>query len=156
MKATEIAVSHSDAAAPEKRGGRARARVPRAREADATAEANRDFAIKLLENMVVPTFVLGADCRVLIWNHACERLTGIPADKVVGTRDHWRGFYSAPRPCLADLVALDRLEDVNSLYTQHRPRDARRGLSAENWCVMPHSALISRSTPSRSTTNPAA
>ena len=56
---------------------------------------------------------------------------------MVGTRDHWRGFYSAPRPCLADLVALDRLEDVNSLYTQHRPRDARRGLSAENWCVMP-------------------
>ena len=38
-------------------------------------------------------------------NKACERLTGIEAAEVLGTQEHWRGFYDSPRPCLADLVA---------------------------------------------------
>jgi diguanylate cyclase (GGDEF)-like protein len=79
---------------------------------------------------------------VLIWNRACERLTGIRASEVIGTRDHWRGFYDVPRPCLADLVALDRMEELDTLYLRHDVRgNARQGLSAENWCVMPRVGL---------------
>ena len=63
------------------------------------------FAVTLMEHLVVPTFVLDADQRVIVWNRASERLTGIPAGDVIGTREHWRAFYDAPRPCLADLVA---------------------------------------------------
>ncbi|SEE01898.1 diguanylate cyclase (GGDEF) domain-containing protein [Rhizobiales bacterium GAS188] len=101
-------------------------------------QSDRGFAIKLMEHLVVPTFVLSPDCRVLIWNRACERLTGIPAAEVVGTSEHWRGFYDAPRPCLADLVALGRVREVDQLYAQHGATDAiHHGLSAENWCVMP-------------------
>lgn len=50
------------------------------------------FADKLLARMVVPAFVIDAHGRALIWNKACERLTGIPAAEVIGTSDHWRGF----------------------------------------------------------------
>jgi diguanylate cyclase (GGDEF)-like protein len=100
--------------------------------------SDRAFAIKLMEHLVVPTFVLSPDCRVLIWNRACERLTGIAAAEVIGTSEHWRGFYGAPRPCLADLVALGRVGEVKQLYAQHGATDAlHHGLSAENWCVMP-------------------
>ena len=82
-------------------------------------QSDRGFAIKLMEHLVVPTFVLSPDCRVLIWNRACERLAGIPAGDVIGTPEHWRGFYDTPRPCLADLVAQGRLREVDELYEQH-------------------------------------
>jgi serine phosphatase RsbU (regulator of sigma subunit) len=91
-----------------------------------------------MEHLVVPTFVLDAEQRVLIWNRACERLTGIPAAEVVGTRDHWRAFYEAPRPCLADLVATKGYEQIADLYTVFEdPAEPSFGVHAENWCWMP-------------------
>lgn len=102
------------------------------------ADLGQSFAVNLMQHLVVPTFVLDAECNVLIWNKACERLTGVPAAEVIGTREHWRAFYDSPRPCLADLVAQGRMEEVQALYFAH---DDSTGLSfgvhAENWCVMP-------------------
>lgn len=96
------------------------------------------FAITLMEHLVVPTFVLDAEQRVLIWNRACERLTGIPAAEVVGTRDHWRAFYETSRPCLADLVATKGYEQIADLYTVFEdPAEPSFGVHAENWCWMP-------------------
>ncbi len=100
-----------------------------------------DFSVRLMEQLVVPTFVIDAECRVIIWNRACERLTGIKAGEVLGTREHWRGFYDKPRPCLADLVAQGRTEEIDALYVahDHAAEDAAssQGRKAENWCVMP-------------------
>jgi len=100
-----------------------------------------DFSIRLMEQLIVPTFVLDAESRVIIWNRACERLTGIAARDVIGTRDHWRGFYDEPRPCLADLIAQGRTDEIDALYADHDGLGddtltvhERR---AENWCVMP-------------------
>lgn len=94
-----------------------------------------------MEHLVVPTFVLDADCRVIIWNKACERLTGVPAAELIGTRDHWRAFYDAPRPCLADLIAQGRTEEIDKLYADYDHADSEivsaHGRRAENWCVMP-------------------
>lgn len=96
------------------------------------------LAIRLMQHLVVPTFVLDAERRVTIWNHACERLTGIPAAEVIGTRNHWRGFYSEARPCLADLVVHDKYDKLSNLYTAHTCLgEYDFGLRAENWCVMP-------------------
>ncbi len=100
-----------------------------------------DFSVRLMEQLVVPTFVIDAGCRVIIWNRACERLTGIKAAEVIGTREHWRGFYDEPRPCLADLVALGRTGEIDALYVTHDhvggEAAAAHGRKAENWCVMP-------------------
>lgn len=104
-------------------------------------DSKLDFSVRLMEHLVVPTFVLDADCRVLIWNRACERLTGLKASAVIGTREHWRGFYDDPRPCLADLIAQGRTEEMDALYADHdhAGEDAitAHGRKAENWCVMP-------------------
>lgn len=98
----------------------------------------KTFAINLMEHLVVPTFVLDAERRVLIWNRACERLTGVSHSEVIGTSEHWRAFYDAPRPCLADLVATDNQEAIDSLYTVHADTtEPSFGVHAENWCVMP-------------------
>ena len=92
------------------------------------------LAVKLMQHLVVPTFVLDADGRVMIWNRACERLTGLQAADVVGTNEHWRGFYDAPRPCLADLVLQGASGEL--LYEELSVSDAG-ALKAENWCAMP-------------------
>ncbi|MBK8117893.1 MAG: sensor domain-containing diguanylate cyclase [Sulfuritalea sp.] len=91
-----------------------------------------------MQHMVVPTFVLDADSNVVIWNKACERLTGVPAAAVIGTQEHWRAFYESPRPCLADLIAQGRTEEVDALYVVHDdPSGLAFGIHAENWCLMP-------------------
>ncbi|KAF3999457.1 sensor domain-containing diguanylate cyclase [Glaciimonas immobilis] len=101
-------------------------------------EEDRSFAIRLMQHLVVPTFVLDPQCKVVIWNIACERLTGIAASEMIGTSNHWRGFYSAPRPCLADLIVHERTSDVNNLYIWNKNIEkVPNGLYAENWCVMP-------------------
>jgi serine phosphatase RsbU (regulator of sigma subunit) len=96
------------------------------------------FAVNLMQHMVVPTFVLDQECRVIIWNPACERLTGVPAVEIIGTRDHWKAFYAEPRLCLADIIVKGLSGELGSLYSYHaEPSENALGLKAENWCVMP-------------------
>ena len=102
------------------------------------ADMQHGFALKLMELLVVPTFVIDTHGKVIIWNRACERLTGVDAWEVLGTADHWKSFYHEQRPTLADLVIQGRGADVQSLYQQHaRRNDSDNGLRAENWCDMP-------------------
>jgi diguanylate cyclase (GGDEF)-like protein len=104
----------------------------------ASSSVVHNLAVRLMQHLVVATFVLDAERRVTIWNHACERLTGIPAAEVIGTRDHWRGFYDVPRHCLADLIALEQFDMLAELYAAHTTLgEFGVGLRAENWCVMP-------------------
>jgi diguanylate cyclase (GGDEF)-like protein len=95
------------------------------------------YAVRLMQHLVVPTFVLNPRRRVVIWNRACERLTGVAAAEVIGTTKHWRAFYEKERYCLADLVALGRSDKLGSLYPEHTIPDGGLGFSAKNWCVMP-------------------
>jgi diguanylate cyclase (GGDEF)-like protein/PAS domain S-box-containing protein len=100
--------------------------------------AAQTFAVQLMEHLVVPTFVLNAQGQVIIWNRACERLTGVPASEVIGTSNHWCGFYETHRPCLADVVLRGQSDQLHALYSQHvQIFPGEIGLSAENWCVMP-------------------
>lgn len=93
---------------------------------------------ELVRQLVDPTFVVGAGGCVLVWNRACELLTGMPAREVVGTRDHWRAFYDHPRPCLADLIFAGETERVRDLYAATDSSCAiYGGMHAENWCTMP-------------------
>lgn len=101
-------------------------------------DSSLTFAIRLMQDLVVPTFVLNAERRVIIWNKACERLTGVSASEVIGTSEHWRGFYNEPRYCLADTLALGQTDDLANLYVNHtQMTNTELGLRAENWCVMP-------------------
>ncbi len=101
-------------------------------------DEERSFAIKLMEHLVVPTFVIDKDSRVLVWNKACERLTGVEASAVLDTSDHWRAFYSEQRPCPADLLAKGDYGLISSLYSEWDGYEmSDLGISVENWCMMP-------------------
>ena len=92
----------------------------------------------LIQDLVVPTFVLGPDGHVIVWNRACEEMTGLPGFEVIGTSKHWKGFYLEERPCLADLV-LRGAEGVAALLysASGKHRANAKGMSAENWCDIP-------------------
>ncbi|HIJ82184.1 MAG TPA: DUF3365 domain-containing protein, partial [Desulfuromonadales bacterium] len=91
-----------------------------------------DFTENLLQNSTTPTFVIDAQHRVLIWNRALERLTGIRSQELVGTTEQWRPFYPSPRPCLADIVLDGLYEESAELYINlTRSRLIPDGLHAE-------------------------
>jgi PAS domain S-box-containing protein len=70
-----------------------------------------------IDSFPIPSFVIDNDHRITIWNRALAELSGIPADAVIGTRQHWRAFYRTERDCLADLLADNRIGDIEELYS---------------------------------------
>lgn len=64
----------------------------------------------------IPAFIIGKDHSVMYWNKALEELSGIQAEKIVGTRQHWKAFYRQERPCLADLVLSGDMQGISDWY----------------------------------------
>lgn len=92
----------------------------------------------LLQHMPVSAFVLNAQHQVIIWNKACEQLTGLEAAQIIGSNQHWRGFYTEKRPCLADLLLDSTLGDMDRLYEQASDFNSLSDIChTENWCLMP-------------------
>lgn len=95
---------------------------------------HKDYLENILHNLSSPTFIIDSDHIVLHWNKACEELTGLPAEKVIGTNTQWRGFYRMARPCLADTY-IDESE-IDELYISIKKTGCNgQFLHAENWCT---------------------
>ena len=75
----------------------------------------------MLKYTPIAQFAIGIDHKVKIWNRACEILTGIPAEKIVGTDDQWKVFYPKKRPILADLVVDQDYETFLEKYGTKNP-----------------------------------
>ena len=59
---------------------------------------------KIIDDIPAATFAIDTNHTITHWNEAMERMTGVPAKKAIGTRDHWYPFYDEQRPVLVDLV----------------------------------------------------
>ncbi len=70
----------------------------------------------LLDSTPIAQFAIDMDHRITHWNRALAKLSGIPAKKMVGTRDQWRPFYPQKRPVMADLIVDNNLVDLKNLY----------------------------------------
>lgn len=92
------------------------------------AQALRESEARLMQvlhNSPLPIFVIDDQHRVVLWNLACERVIGIPAAEMLGTRDAWRAFYAEPRPVMADLIVRGGDEGlVRALYGMQCTRSA--------------------------------
>lgn len=64
----------------------------------------------------IPKFVIDKDHNVIYWNRALEKYTNIPASKIIGTKMHWKAFYDSERPCMADFIVDERIEDIHRWY----------------------------------------
>ncbi|GAB4247306.1 PAS domain-containing protein [Deferrisoma sp.] len=108
--------------------------VTERRRAERALREAKDFGERLVASLAVAAFVQDPGGRVIAWNRAAERLTGVPADAVIGTAEAWRGFYPAPRPTLADLVREGREIEAGRWYPRWGPSPlAPQGLRAEGW-----------------------
>jgi PAS domain S-box-containing protein len=102
--------------------------------AERAAIEQKEQFMQLVENQSVATFLIDAEHRILHWNRACEALTGVKAEDVIGTTEAWRGFYPEARPCLANLV-LDKCENLAKNYysIEKRSELKENGWHAEAW-----------------------
>ncbi len=91
-----------------------------------------------LNSIGAATFVINLDSNVLLWNRACETLSGVSSSEVLNTNKHWMGFYDHQRPCLADMVLDDEWEEKANLYDHiELATSSSRGLVGRNWCQTP-------------------
>ena len=110
--------------------------IQRLMDSSGTTGADRAFSHQLMETLAIPVFVLDTTSRVMLWNRACERLTGVPAREIIGTRDHWRSFFEERRPTLADMLIEDRAGEAGRIQPRLGLADEQH-MSAESWCDMP-------------------
>lgn len=75
------------------------------------------FTAQIIQGSTIPTFVINRDHVVTHWNRALERLTGVPAEEMVGTSNHWKPFRGNRRPLMADVI-VDQLDEaeIHRLY----------------------------------------
>ncbi|MFA4875793.1 MAG: PAS domain S-box protein [Methanoregula sp.] len=85
----------------------------RAKEALKEKEA---FLNSIFHGSPVLQFVVDRNHKVVSWNRALEKYTGILAKEVINTGQHWKPFYPEPRPCLADLLVDDAVGSLPEWY----------------------------------------
>lgn len=74
--------------------------------------------LEIHEESNIPTFVINKDHVITHYNKALVKLTGIPAEKIIGTQDQWKAFYAHKRPVMADLLIDNATEeDITKLYS---------------------------------------
>ncbi len=92
------------------------------------------FSEDLLRYSATAAFVLDRSHRIMLWNKACEELTGRPESEMIGTDDQWKPFYGYKRPTVADVIIdhdLDRLPALYQNYSQSALNP--QGIKVEGW-----------------------
>lgn len=98
-----------------------------------------DCVERLIQSCAVPTFVIDNRHRVVLWNRACEALTGVKSAEVIGLADLGKIFYGYERPVLADFVIDGKIEEVRGEYEVNaHSLLIPDGLQAERWYTDRH------------------
>jgi two-component system, cell cycle sensor histidine kinase and response regulator CckA len=70
----------------------------------------------ILDGSPIPQLVIDKNHRIIKWNRALEEYSGLRAEDVVGTNQHWKPFYREQRPLMADLLVSGLIETVPQWY----------------------------------------
>ena len=80
-------------------------------------ESTSGLLRQIVDGAPVASFVIDQHHRVTHWNSACGRLTGCPAEQMIGSTESWRAFYAEARPMLANLIVNGSTQDeLAALY----------------------------------------
>ena len=108
--------------------------ISRHRQLAAIVEEQKEFLESLVQQSAVPTFVISPENEVLIWNRACEELTGLSAAEMLGRDEPWKAFSAQKRPVLANLVISGQVEQAEEGYSFFgKSSFIPEGLQAEGW-----------------------
>jgi two-component system, sensor histidine kinase PdtaS len=70
----------------------------------------------ILYGSPIPTFLIGKNHKVLYWNKALEKLSGMGEQELIGTDQHWKVFYQEKRPCMVDILVENDVYALNKWY----------------------------------------
>jgi len=77
----------------------------------------QDMLTRIIDGLSVPAFVLNQEHLVTHWNRACEKLTGIKADSVLGTQKHSRFLGDDRGLTLADWILNQApADEIEAVY----------------------------------------
>jgi len=94
----------------------------------------KEFAESLVQNSSVPSFVLNPTHQVIIWNRACEELTGIRAEEMLGQNHPWKAFYDHQHPVLADIILAEDTTQAPRYFNDcEKSSFIPEGIKAEGW-----------------------
>ncbi len=79
--------------------------------AEAEVRENEQRLRQIVQGSSIATMVMDENHKITHWNRAIEKLTGIPAARLIGKSNQWMAFYDHARPVLADLV-LDGVDEA--------------------------------------------
>jgi diguanylate cyclase (GGDEF)-like protein/PAS domain S-box-containing protein len=85
------------------------------------AAGNLDELRGFLDDLPNAVFIMDLEHRILAWNRACEKLTGVPRERVIGGKRAWTAFYAERRFLLADLL-IDGLIDDDIVVEDFLPQ----------------------------------
>lgn len=95
---------------------------------------HENFSKNLIQNSATATFVLDRTHRIMIWNKACEELTGYRGAEMIGTDDQWKPFYPHKRPTVGDVIIDGNTRDLPALYKTYSESSlSPDGVRAEGW-----------------------
>ncbi len=91
--------------------------VTEKKEKEKELEETKDRLYEIIDEVSVPSFVIDENHKVTHWNKACEELTGLSKDEMIGRDEPWKAFYEEERPVLADMVVEDAsFEEIERHY----------------------------------------
>jgi len=96
---------------------------------------SKKYIDDILERSPVPTFIIDRSHRVVQWNPACQTLTGVSANAILG-KSVWEGFTMGRQGSLADMV-LAEPEAVREGFQETVPSGSESGWY-EMDALLPH------------------
>ncbi len=97
----------------------------RCKAAEEELRMSKEILSQIVQGNTIPTFVIDNQHRITHCNRAFENLTGIAANKIIGTRKQWMVFYSEERPVMADFI-VDKapVDDLARYYGEKYQKSA--------------------------------
>lgn len=111
-----------------KRIGDLERELAQCREENSFLREHRKRLALIVQSSSIPTLVVDENHVITHCNKAYEKLKGISAKAMIGTRNQWMTFYSEPRPVMMDFI-VDKVPDDEIL--KHFGSRCRRSPVAE-------------------------
>ena len=112
--------------------------IVRMEEQHAELRKNSLFTENLVNYSATPCFVINSEHRILFWNLAMAKLSGLSSGEMQGSDSHWKAFYPEQRPTLADLVLDSSEQKFSEHYETFRKSNLVEGaMQSEGWFRFP-------------------
>ncbi|MEN6464657.1 MAG: PAS domain S-box protein [Syntrophaceae bacterium] len=70
----------------------------------------------IIEGSPIASFVIDRNHKIIFWNKACEELTGLRGEDMIGTDNQFMPFYPEKRPVIADIIVDQDLDQGLTLF----------------------------------------